>query len=266
MTDTKQTVLGQVREAVAARLEELDGVVALAERHGNVAPQLFTAGDDLSTLVLEPRYPLALTVHHLLKRHPEVRLGVVARACDERSLVELANWQQLDLDHVEIIGLACTAEEALECRCAQPAPEHLVVGEAVPAAANTILAEFLAANTREERMAFWQRQFAKCIKCYGCRDVCPLCFCEQCAMEDPTWGSRGRLPVSFPTFHVIKALHTAGAGKCVECHACEDACPADIPLSLLYAVLRQDLQGTFGYQTGMERVDHPPVFLKAQEA
>lgn len=266
MTGTQQTVLDRVREAVAARLETLDGVVALAERHGNVAPQLYTAGDDLEDLVLAPRYALAQTVHQILKRHPEARLGVVARGCDERSLVELANWKQVDLDHVEIIGLACTADEALECRCARPYPEHLVVGEALDGVANEVLDAFLAANTREERLAFWQRQFAKCMKCYGCRDVCPLCFCDKCAMEDATWGSRGRLPVSFPTFHVIKALHTAGAGKCVECHACEDACPADIPLSLLYAALRRDLVDTFGYQTGMERVDHPPVFLPAQEA
>ena len=263
MTDAHRTVLDRVREAVVARLETLDGVIALAEEHANVAPQLFTSEDDLTNLVLEPRYPLALTVHHLLKRHPEARLGVVARGCDERSLVELANWQQLDIGQVEIIGLACTVEEAVACRCAQPYPSSLAVGERVEGSADDVLAEFLAANTREDRLAFWQRQFAKCMKCYGCRDVCPLCFCDKCAMEDPTWGSRGRLPVSFPTFHLIKALHTAGAGKCVECHACEQACPADIPLSLLYAVLRQDLKGTFGYETGTERVSHPPVFLKA---
>lgn len=263
MTQTATTLLDRVREAVAARLETLDGVVALGEAHANVAPQLFVRGDDLGSLVLEPRYPLALTVHHILKRHPEARLGVVARGCDERSLVELANWQQVDLDRVEIIGLACSAEQAVACRCAEPYPTALVVGEPVSGAADTVLAEFLAANTREERLTFWQRQFAKCMKCYGCRDVCPLCFCDKCAMEDTAWVSRGRLPVSFPTFHVIKALHTAGSGKCVECHACEDACPADIPLSLLYAVLRQDLKGTFDYEAGAQRVDHPPVFLKA---
>ncbi|MHB0856712.1 MAG: hypothetical protein ACYC5M_03990 [Anaerolineae bacterium] len=263
MTDTQHTLLNQVREAVAARLETLDGVVALAEEHGNVAPQLFEAGDDLGNLVLEPRYPLALTVHHILKRHANAHLGVVARGCDERSLVELANWQQLNLAQVEIIGVPCSAQEAVACRCTQPYPTNLAVGEPAAPATDTILAEFLAANTRQERLAFWQRQFAKCMKCYGCRDVCPLCFCETCAMEDATWVSRGKLPVSFPTFHLIKALHTAGAGKCVECHACELACPADIPLSLLYAVLRQDLKGTFGYEAGTQRADHPPVFLKA---
>jgi len=128
-----------------------------------------------------------------------------------------------------------------------------------------LLAEFQAAKTTEERLAFWQRQFAKCIKCYGCRTVCPLCFCEQCAMEQETWVNRGRLPVPFPVFHVIKALHTACIGKCVGCHACEDACPADIPLSLLYALLRQDLKNLFGYEAGTQLHGNPPVF-KIEEA
>ena len=260
MTDMHSR-LTAVREAVAARLADLDGVVALAEKHANVAPQLFVPGDDLSSLVLEPRYPLALTVHQILKRHPEAHLGIVARGCDERALVELLNWQQMQPEQIEVIGVACTAEEAAACRCSQPYPSNIAAGERVEPAADALLAEFLAANTREERLAFWKRQFAKCMKCYGCRDVCPLCFCETCAMEDATWGSRGRLPVSFPTFHLIKALHTAGAGKCVECHACEDACPADIPLSLLYAALRQDLKGTFGYEAGAQQTGRPPVFL-----
>jgi len=262
MTDMQHTLLDRVREVVAARLETLDGIVALCEEHHNVAPHLFVAGDCLSTLVLEPRYPLALTVHHILKRHPEARLGVVARGCDERSLIELANWQQLKLEQVEIIGVPCTAEEAAACRCAQPYPTALAVGEPAAPATDTVLAEFLAANTHQERLAFWERQFSKCLKCYACRDVCPLCFCDECAMEDPAFVSLGRLPVSFPTFHLIKALHTAGSGKCVECHACELACPADIPLSMLYAVLRQDLKRTFGYEAGTQTVEHPPVFLK----
>lgn len=259
---TENDRVTKVREAVAAQLGTLDGVVALAQEHGNVAPHLFTPGDDLSALVLEPRYPLALTVRHILTRYPEAHLGLVARGCDERALVELANWQQTDIAQVEVIGVACTREEALDCRCSEPYPSNVTVGEPADAATDAILAEFMAANTREERLAFWQRQFAKCIKCYGCRNVCPLCFCEKCAMEDATWVPRGRLPLPFPTFHLIKALHTAGTGKCVQCHACEQACPADIPLSLLYAVLRRDLKGTFGYEAGAQRTGQPPVFLK----
>lgn len=261
--EADQMLLDQAKQAVAAALETLDGVVALCEENVNVAPHLYLPGDDLSSLALEPRYPLALTVRQILDHYPEAHIGVLARGCDERSLVELSNWKQIDPDHVTVIGLACTPEEAKECRCAQPYPTTVAVGEPAEGVEDTVLAEFMAAHTREERMAFWQRQFAKCMKCYGCRDVCPLCFCEKCAMEDAIWVARGRLPVGFPTFHLIKALHTAGAGKCVECHACELACPADIPLSILYSLLRRELKDGFGYEAGTQRTENPPVFLNA---
>jgi len=260
-------LVDEIRQIVAGKLEELDGVVALAEERHNVAPRLFVSGDDLSTLVLEPRYPIALTVHEIVKRHPEARLGVVARGCQERALVELANWKQLDLDQVEVIGIPCSVQQALECRCAEPYPTKIAAGERVEGVKDELLEEFRATKTREERLAFWQRQFAKCIKCYGCRTICPLCFCETCVLEQETWVTRGRLPVPFPTFHLIKAIHTAGVGKCVMCHACEDACPADIPLSLLYALLREDLKETFGYEAGVQQQGSPPVFLvESQEA
>ncbi len=258
---TSMTLLDQLKAVVTERLADLDGVVALAEEHGNLAPHLFCAGDDLSTLVLGPRYPIALTVRQLLKHHPGARLGVVARGCQERALIELANWKQLDMAQIEVIGIPCTAELAVDCRCDVPYPTQLAVGERVEGVQNPLLAEFQAAKTREQRMAFWQHQFAKCIKCYGCRNICPLCFCETCAMEDEVFVDRGRLPVPFPTFHLIKALHTAGSGKCVGCHACEDACPADIPLSLLYTLLRQDLKSTFGYDAGKQTVGAPPVLM-----
>jgi len=255
-------LVDEIREIVARKLETLDGVVALAVDRYNVAPHLFVPGDDLSTLVLEPRYPLALTVREILKHYPEVHLGFVARGCQERALVELANWKQLNLNQVEIIGYPCSQEQAVLCRCAQPNTTTLAAGERTEGVRDQVLEEFEATQSREERLAFWKRQFAKCFKCYGCRSICPLCFCDKCAMEQETWVARGKLPVPFPTFHLIKAIHTAGVGKCVGCHACEDACPADIPLSLLYALLRKDLKETFGYEAGAQYHGNPPVFFR----
>jgi ferredoxin len=259
-------LVDEIRAVVASQLEALDGVVALAEQDGRVVPHLFVRGEDLRSLALEPRYPLALVAREIAKRHPEARLGMVARGCQERALVELANWTQLDREQVEIIGFPCSAEQALACRCPLPYPTTIAAGERVEGVKDQVLEEFRTARTQRERLAFWQRQFAKCIKCYGCRTICPLCFCDKCAMEQETWVTRGRLPVPFPAFHLIKAMHTAGVGKCVGCHACEDACPADIPLSLLYALLRQDLKDLFGYEAGTQFQGKPPVFLKTQEA
>jgi hypothetical protein len=58
---------------VAEKLQELDGVVGLQQTAEGIAPYLFREGDDLSQLVLDPRYLLAPVVSLLQKRYPEAR-------------------------------------------------------------------------------------------------------------------------------------------------------------------------------------------------
>jgi hypothetical protein len=72
-------MIKDIRAHVAEKLKELDGVVALRRTAEGTAPYLFQEGDDLSQLVLEPRYPLASVISLLQKRYPEARFGIVAR-------------------------------------------------------------------------------------------------------------------------------------------------------------------------------------------
>jgi len=71
------------------------------------------------------------------------------------------------------------------------------------------------------------------------------------------WVEQGIVPPPLPSFHLIRALHTVG--KCVECRECELACPAEIPLTILYALLRRDVQEMFGYETGINLEAMPPL-------
>jgi len=249
-----------LRGAVQQALEtnELDGVLALRADHNGTVPHLFRTGDDLSGLALWPKYPLTRTLDLLLSAQPGARLGIVARGCDERSLIEMAKRNQVDLERVTLIGLACTAEEAAACRCARPYPTKIAVGERVEGVEDTITSEH-ARLSLAERAGFWQRQFAKCFKCYGCRNVCPQCFCEECALEEDLWVERGMLAPPFPMFHLIRAMHTVG--KCVGCRECELACPADIPLTILYSLLRRDVEEMFGYVPGASLEDRPPLVV-----
>jgi ferredoxin len=252
--------LDSLRQAVRELLDagEVEGVLALRSDHGGTVPHLFQSGDDLMDLALWPKFPMPSTVDLLLTMEPETKLGVVIRGCDERGLVEMAKRNQVDLARLTLLGVACLPDEVAHCPCSKPYPSEISVGEPLEGVADARVAEH-AQLGQTEKLAFWNRQFAKCFKCYACRDVCPQCFCEDCVLENDLWVERGVLAPPFPSFHLIRALHTVG--KCIGCHECELSCPADIPLTILYSLLRQDAETMFGYVPGASVEDEPPLVI-----
>jgi ferredoxin len=263
-------IMEALRDHLAQKLKELDGVIGLRRAVEGTAPYLFRPGDDLSQLALEPRYPLGPIVSLLQKRYPQAHFGVVARGCDLRALAEMAKRNQVDPQRLYVFGVACTAEEAEECHCADPFPrlekwpQGKTFGQPAPAGSpHPLLAEYPKIPL-EERRAFWQKQFAKCIKCYGCRNICPECFCESCALEDPLWVEPGVLAPPFPSFHLIRAMHMAT--RCVLCRQCELTCPAHIPLTVLYELIRQDVKEMLGYEPGADLEAAPPLPLTLADA
>jgi ferredoxin len=263
-------MIEELKTHIADKLQELDGVVALLRTAEGVAPHLFQAGDDLDQLVLDPRYPLASTVSMLQKRYPEAQFGIVARGCDVRAMVEMSKRYQVDPDRLYLLGVACTAEEAKACYCTDPVPkvdawpQGKAFGTPVEGAPpNPLVAEYEEMSL-DERREFWQQQFLKCIKCYGCRNFCPVCFCEACALEDPLWVEPGVLAPPFPMFHLIKAMHMSS--RCVACRQCELACPSHIPLTVLYDLIRRDIEELLGYNPGADIAIEPPVSLTLSDA
>ena len=244
--------------------------MALQRTDEGTAPYLFQVGDDLSHLVLEPRYPVGKIVSMLQKRCPNATIGLVARGCDTRALVEMAKREQIDPDRLYVIGMACTAEEAEACHCADPVPDlgpwpqGALLGTPVEGAPPHPLVARYGEMSLEERRKFWKEQFLKCIKCYGCRDFCPECFCESCALEDPLWVEPGELAPPFPMFHLIKAMHMAG--RCVACRQCELACPAHIPLTVLDDLIAGDVGELLGYHPGRDMDMAPPLSVTFDEA
>jgi formate dehydrogenase subunit beta len=116
-------------------------------------------------------------------------------------------------------------------------------------------------KTLEERLQYWEQEFDRCIRCYACRNACPMCICQDsCIAEtrDPHWISqRATLSEKF-MFHMIHALHLAG--RCVECGECERACPMGIPVNKLKRKINLDMKELFGYEPGIDPEDKPPLY------
>jgi formate dehydrogenase subunit beta len=112
----------------------------------------------------------------------------------------------------------------------------------------------------EERFEYWfgaSGQFGQCIKCFGCRDACPICYCKDCYLE----ADRGRVPGGeIPPdamFPMIRTVHVMDC--CVNCGQCQDACPMELPLSRLIFMLSKELGQMFKYEPGMDASAPPPL-------
>jgi len=122
-------------------------------------------------------------------------------------------------------------------------------------------------KTLEEKLSFWKKEFEKCIRCYACRNACPLCVCQdRCIAEsrDPHFVSQKlELPEKF-MFHFIHAIHLAG--RCVECGECERACPMGIPVKMMKKKINYEMKQLFDYETGINVDDKPPMYtFKVEE-
>jgi formate dehydrogenase (coenzyme F420) beta subunit len=257
----KQKIIDQVKKLLGEK--KIDAFLGLREGNGHVAPHLFTNGDELQGLSLgdseKPggaRYPLNMILIEIAKSYPEATFGVLVRGCDERGLIELFKWNQLKEEKTVPVGIACPGELAAACECAKPYPEALVAGEKAGGAPASGKVEAIDGMGIDERFRFWMDQFDKCVKCYGCRNVCPMCFCNECSLEEEDLVETGFLPAENPMFHLTRAVHMIG--RCIDCGLCEEACPADIPLRSLYKKVADLVESGVGYRTGASRTEKCP--------
>ncbi|MFX1578838.1 MAG: Coenzyme F420 hydrogenase/dehydrogenase, beta subunit C-terminal domain [Promethearchaeota archaeon] len=114
-----------------------------------------------------------------------------------------------------------------------------------------------------ERYKYWTQEFNKCIKCFGCRDACPICYCETCLLEaNREFLVGGEIPPN-GIFPLTRLAHVADS--CVGCGQCQDACPMELPLSKLFTLLNSQLREVFDYEPGIDVNERPPTTTARDE-
>lgn len=269
-------MLEPLRQTCRRLLEE--GTVQVVIGYGQADglppyPVFITRPEDVDQLVWNDRCTANLTTY--LKRKEIRALGkaaIVVKGCDERALVVLEKESQLDRSQIVVIGMACGGMGQPPCETCdvrQPRFADQLIGEAqneaVPAEGRYADLEAFMQKSPAERMAYWMREFARCVKCYACRQACPLCYCERCLADknrpvciDTSATLKGNF-----AWHITRAFHLAG--RCIGCQQCVRACPAGIDLRLLNLSLAKAAETNFAYRAGMDPQAEPILGTYSQQ-
>ena len=195
---------------------------------------------------------------------------------DTYSFTQLLKENRITRADVYAIGVPCQdtlegGEACVNCQNKKPVPcDELIGVEAEVAETDSKrmeMVEKLEAMTADERYAFWQNEFSRCIRCNACRNICPACTCEKCVFDNNAlYTSQKVAETSFEEslFHIIRAWHVAG--RCTDCGECSRVCPQGIPLHLLNRKFIKDINEIYGpYQAGADMETKPAMLTFKEE-
>jgi ferredoxin len=268
-------MIDKIKQRVKELLEAKTVGVFIGYEKGdnpNVAkPVYITAPEEINRLI----WPSGNEIHtpilckYLLK--PELKQfgqrGIIASPSDVRGITGLIQEKQITRTDIYVIAVSNPSERAIGRADGEKMPQtYDEVLESPKSETRIKRSEEIGKKIKEleslsaaDRLAFWKKEFSKCIKCYACRQICPLCYCRVCIADknQPQWVLP--LPNSAGNFawNTIRAYHLAG--RCIECGECERACPVNIPLMLLNNKMTQIIKDNFDVETGVNPEATPPL-------
>ncbi len=260
--------------------KEVDAIIGYcATGKDEAKPALIYQAEDAGELIFNDRCYNNLAVYLTRKDVKKLKkIGIVAKGCDIRAIVNLIIENQIDREKVYIIGMTCNGvvkpgskDASLKsgkcdvCKVRNPHLADLVIGDKVTEQVpmdkkikHADLEEF-EKKTREEKWQFWVDQLSRCIRCNACRQACPMCYCNRCIVDynTPQWIDTRSNPKGGMAWNLVRAYHLSG--RCIDCSECERVCPVNIPLMLLNRTLQEEVQRSFDFEAGYDLEACPPL-------
>ena len=150
-------------------------------------------------------------------------------------------------------------EKCKECEYPTPIIYDMLVGKEIKGAKKPDYKEIVTLEKKslDYKWKNWEKEFDKCIRCYACRNACPMCYCKECMVEllDPQWVRRSVNLSENTAWNLLRAFHLAG--RCIGCGECERSCPMDIPLMKLNKKITKDIQELYEYKAGIDAEAKP---------
>jgi formate dehydrogenase (coenzyme F420) beta subunit len=272
-------MIDELRQQCRRLLEEGQIKVVIGYGQSNpeglAYPVFITRPDDVGQLVWNDRCFANLTAY--LKRKEVRALGkpaIIVKPCDYRTLKVLETESQIVRSEIVVLAARCemfdtknasiTLSKCKSCDSPIAQEADVVIGDKSETPASTAVDRFadleaFMLKTPEQRLDYWKQVLGKCVKCYACRQACPLCYCEQCIVEKnrPQCISTSATEQGNFAWHIARAFHLAG--RCVGCDECTRACPMGINLRLLNLSLTKAADVNFNYRAGIDPHTEPLV-------
>ena len=187
--------------------------------------------------------------------------GVIGPLAGKATFVEVFSDKGAEILDKAISAGALTVKD--------PVPKGIEIRATIDAAMVKLAKKWQDKDFQEESgellsLDQYMDEFDKCIKCYGCREACPICHCVECTMEMESQNglTKGELPPG-PMFHLIRLVHIADS--CTNCGQCEEVCPAEIPLARIWHKIGIHIQELFNYKPGYDVDQKPPLSIIDKE-
>ncbi|NHI93067.1 MAG: 4Fe-4S ferredoxin [Candidatus Lokiarchaeota archaeon] len=230
----------------------------------------------------------------------DLKIGIIAKGCTGRSIIQLALENQINRDNITIIGIECSGninrrkiediinnQEILDviekdnkiiikgkdfeeiisksdylnnscktCKVRIHPLSDIIIGEISPIAINNNddyedLKEF-DEKSPDEKWEIITKILSNCIRCYSCREACPMCYCNQCFIDQikPIWFDKTTELSDIIIFHIVRAFHVAG--RCTSCGDCTNSCPMGIDLTLITRELEKVVKNRYDFISGID--------------